>query len=124
LCLAAVVAVAYRKRELEAAEIAIEAERKLGRLILAAGKAGALAKGTRGAGRPKKGGVKIPRLNDRTLLSAGVDKNLAKSARMIGRLDDDNFDERLELWRGLVLPLWRPAPLGLLAVLAGLVCSS
>jgi hypothetical protein len=75
-------------------EIAIEAERKLGKLILAAGKAGALAK----AGR-KKIGLKKTQLNTPTLRSAGVDKNLADRARKIGRLDEDDFAERFELWR-------------------------
>jgi protein gp37 len=88
-----------RKHELEAAEIAIKAERKLGELILAASKAGALAKGSRGQGRPKKGAVFLPRLNEPTLLSAGVDTNLAKRARALGKLDDNDFDERFDLWR-------------------------
>jgi hypothetical protein len=90
-----------RKREVEAAEIAIEAERKLGKLILLAAKADALAKGARGKAGPGRGkrGVKIPRVLEPTLLSAGVDKNLAKSARLLGRLDDDDFNERFDLWR-------------------------
>src|SRR6516162_8534451 len=66
-----------RAAEIEAGEAAIRAERKLGQLIIAAGKAGALAK----AGR-KKIGVKKPQL---TLQSAVVDKNLDKRARAVGR---------------------------------------
>ena len=86
-----------REAEIEAAELAIQARRKLGKLIIEAGKAGALSKG----GRPKNRGKKTAVTNP-SLFSVGVDTNLAKSARQIGRLDDEQFGERMEAWQSSV----------------------
>jgi hypothetical protein len=78
-----------REAEIEAAELSIRAKRKLGQLIIAAGKAGALAKGggdQRSNHRDKNNPVKP------TLASAHVDKNLANSARKLGKLEPEEFD--------------------------------
>ena len=91
-----------RERQIEAADFAVRAKRKLGLLMKAASKEGKLAKGTRGAGRPKKGGVKKPRLNEPTLADAGVDKNLAKEARKMGNISEQEFTERMEDWRSSI----------------------
>jgi hypothetical protein len=61
------------------------------------------AKGSRGAGRPKKGGVqKTPPKSDiGTLAEAGIDKNLAKRARKLASTDDERNElaARLEYRR-------------------------
>jgi protein gp37 len=93
-----------REAEIEAAELAIQAKRKLGKLMVAASKAGALAKGTRGhlAGQNKggkPGGLKKTRLDEPTLAGAHVDKNLANSARKLGRLEPEEFNRGLAAWR-------------------------
>jgi protein gp37 len=85
-----------REAEIEAAELSIRAKRKLGQLIIAAGKAGALAKGG-GDQRPNhrvKNNPVTP-----TLASAHVDKNLANSARKLGKLEPEEFDRGFEAWR-------------------------
>jgi protein gp37 len=88
-----------RAAEIEAAEFSIRAKRKLGEMIIAAAKAGALAKPPGGSKkRPRKDRVK----NNPTLESAGVDKNLAHEARKLGRLEPREFKERLATWHGQV----------------------
>jgi protein gp37 len=89
-----------RDAEIEAAEFIIRAQRKLGEMILAAKEAGALAKGARATGGPGRGkrGLKSTRVLEPTLLSAGVNKNLAHNARKLGRLDEDEFKQRLAAW--------------------------
>jgi protein gp37 len=85
-----------RDAEIEAAEFSIKAKRKLGQLILAASGAGALAKGGKAMQKPyrdKKNPV-TP-----TLANAHVDKNLANSARKLGKLKPDEFDRGLAAWR-------------------------
>lgn len=87
-----------RDAEIEAADIAIRAKRKLGEMIIGAGKAGALAKGARAKGVGKRG-VKKPHVKEPTLEDAGVDKNLAKDARKLGRLKPDEFKSGFAAWR-------------------------
>jgi protein gp37 len=85
-----------RDAEIEAAELSIRAKRKLGKLILAASQAGALAKPPGGSNkRPRKDRGK----NTPTLADAHVDKNLAKSARKLGSLKPEEFDHELAAWR-------------------------
>jgi protein gp37 len=92
-----------REAEIEAADLHIRATRKLGQMIVAAGKAGALARGTKGqlagqekGGRP--GGLKKTHQDEPTLASVGVDKNTANEARKLARLDDAEFQERHAAW--------------------------
>jgi len=89
-----------RKAEITAADFEIRARRRLGKLIEAASKAGQLAKGARGKPGPGRGkrGVKKPRVLESTLEGAGVDKNLAKAARQLARIDDEEFEDRREAW--------------------------
>lgn len=93
-----------RDAEVEAADFIIRAKRKLGIMMGAARNAGVLAKGTRGqlsgqkkGGRP--GGVKKPHQDAPTLFDAGVDKNLAKDARKLGGIPEQEFKERMADWR-------------------------
>lgn len=92
-----------RAAEIEAAEFVIHAERKLGQMMAAASKAGALAKGARANGGPGRGkrGIKKPRVSQDvpTLAEAGVDKNRAKRARKSAKLTDREFKQRLDDWQ-------------------------
>jgi hypothetical protein len=66
--------------------------RRLGVLIDAQRKTIGLAKGRRGAGRPKIGGVpKTPPKSTPTLADAGIDKNLAKRARRAAAMSAEDF---------------------------------
>jgi protein gp37 len=91
-----------RAAEIGAAEFVIRAERKLGQLMKAARAANALAKGTRGTGRPKLGGIKKTRLKEPTLGNAGVDKNRANRARKLANLNSQEFNDRLDAWQDTV----------------------
>jgi hypothetical protein len=89
--------------ELEAnsIEIRMRATRRLDQLRQEQAATIGLAKGTRGKGRPKKGGVKnTPPNNDvPTLAEAGIDKNLAKNARRLGALTDEQFEAAVTVAR-------------------------
>jgi protein gp37 len=85
-----------REAKIEAAEFIIRAQRKLGQMMEAARKAGALAKGG-GDQRSDHRGVKSPG-DPPTLADQGVDKDLAKSARKLSKLSDEEFDEGLAEW--------------------------
>jgi hypothetical protein len=68
--------------EADAFEIRKRAERRLGEMMAEEPK----AQGTRGAGRPKKGGSrKNPPKNETTLAAQGIDKNLADRGAAKGR---------------------------------------
>jgi protein gp37 len=101
-----------RDAEFEAAALTIRAQRKLGEMMIAASKADALAKGTRGdfagkkrggLGRGVSGGVKKPHRKEPTLAGAGIDKNLAKTARKLGRLKPDEFKQQFAAWERTVV---------------------
>jgi hypothetical protein len=85
-----------RAAEIEAADLHIRATRKLGQMIVAAGKAGALAKG--GGDQRSKHRVKKNPVFQPTLASVGVDKNTANEARKLARLDDAEFEQRHAEW--------------------------
>jgi hypothetical protein len=73
-----------RQMEIDAAEIRIRAERRLGELMAAQKAMVGVNSGTAGQGRPKIGGMpNTPPKHDAppTLAEAGIDKNLAKRAR-------------------------------------------
>ena len=72
-------------------------------MMQAAAKAGQLAKGTKGQGRPGRlGGLKKTHLNEPTLTAAGVDKNRANRARNLAKLRPGEFNERLDTWHEAV----------------------
>jgi hypothetical protein len=64
-----------------ATELRMRAERRLGELIDEQRKAGTLARGARGQGRPKKGGFKKNPPNEVSLRKQGIGKSLADRAR-------------------------------------------
>jgi N6-adenosine-specific RNA methylase IME4 len=72
------------------------AERRLGELMEENRKAGKLAKGTRGQGRPGLGGSrKDPPKSTPTLASQGVDKHLADRARKAAALSEAQFEQQV-----------------------------
>jgi N6-adenosine-specific RNA methylase IME4 len=86
-----------RDLELDAAEIRMRAERRLGELIAQQRDSVGLNQGA----LPGKTGLKAnPVLDERpTLAEAGIDKNLAHRARTFAALEPDDFDEWIRDWR-------------------------
>jgi phage N-6-adenine-methyltransferase len=86
--------------EIDAAEIRIRAERRIGAIMAAQREAGGLADGgdamrARVAGKPEV----ATRL---TLAEVGIDKNLADRARKLAAVPQEAFDAKLDSWRGRV----------------------
>jgi N6-adenosine-specific RNA methylase IME4 len=79
-----------------ATKVRKRALRRLGEVIAEQKKAGKLAKGSKGRGRPQKiGGVKnTPPKMEVTLEEQGVDKNLAKEARAAAKLSEEEFEQQ------------------------------
>jgi hypothetical protein len=74
----------------------LEAERRLGQLMAAQKEDIGFNAGTAGRGRPILGGVSDtpPKTDGRpTLAEAGIDKNLAKKARLAAALSEEEFEE-------------------------------
>lgn len=90
-----------RQLEIDAAEIRIRAERKLGELIDAQKDATGLNRGRAGAGRPALGGAQEePPKDDRpTLAELGVDKKLSSRAQRLAHLPPEAFEDRINSWR-------------------------
>ena len=80
----------------QATELRMRAERRIGELIAEQRKAGMLAKGTRGAGRPTKGGSrKNPPKDLPALAEQGVGKALADRARKAAAMPAGEFDRQV-----------------------------
>src|SRR6516165_5356401 len=86
-----------RELEADAVEIRMRAIRKLGQICRAQKATVGLAKGTRGQGRPKKGGIRNnpPKQDLPSLASQGIDKSLAHQARVLSRLSDSEFLQKV-----------------------------
>ena len=87
-----------RQMEIDAAEIRIRAERRLGELMAAQKARVGVNSGTAGQGRPKIGGVpNTPPKHDAppTLAEAGIDKNLAKRSRSYAAVPTEQFEQLL-----------------------------
>jgi hypothetical protein len=87
-----------RQMEIDAAEIRIRAERRLGELMAAQKATVGVNSGTAGQGRPKIGGVpNTPPKHDvpPTLAEAGIDKNLAKRSRSYAAVPTEQFEQLL-----------------------------
>lgn len=95
-----------KQLELDAAEIRIRAERRLGELIAAQREAGLMATGTKGqlVGKDASGGFVCnpPEEKPITLAEAGIDKNLADRARKYAAIPEEEFNATLTEWRGRV----------------------
>ena len=87
-----------RQMEIDAAEIRIRAERRLGALMAAQRQAVGVAKGRDGGRVPKESRVgEKPAIADSppTLAEAGIDKNLAHRARTYAAVPQERFEQLL-----------------------------
>ena len=85
-----------RQLEVDAAEIRIRAERRVGELIRQQKETVGLSKG----GRPEKTGGKNPPVDEvPTLAKAGIDKDLAKRARELAGVPAPKFERLIKDWR-------------------------
>lgn len=93
-----------KQLEIDAAEIRIRAERRIGELMREQNETVGLNRGTAGNGRPKKGGSNPnpPKDSRPTLAQVGIDKKLADRARKYAAVPDDEWEEELEDWRSRV----------------------
>lgn len=85
-----------RQLEVQAAEIRLRAERRIGELMAAQRDAGMLS----GGGRPsEKTGFSDNPVSKPTLSDAGIDKNLANRARKLAAVPEKEFESHLSDWR-------------------------
>ena len=91
-----------RQLEIDAAEIRIRAERRLGERIAAQKEGVGLNRGAAGGGTKQgpRGAYVEPRDTAPTLSEAGIDKKLSSRAQQLAALPDDEFDDLLGTWRG------------------------
>ena len=89
--------------EADAIEIRMRATRRMDQMRQDQKATVGLAKGARGQGRPKIGGVKNtpPKLVP-TLAETGIDKNLAKEGRKLGSLSNREFEKAVSTARDAV----------------------
>jgi hypothetical protein len=92
-----------KQLEIDAMEIRLRAERRVGELIVAQKKSVGLNKGTRGQlkGRKTSGGVKKePPDDDRpTLADVGIDKKLSSVAQKLAAMSSEQFEVEVGAWR-------------------------
>jgi N6-adenosine-specific RNA methylase IME4 len=90
-----------RQLEVDAAEIRMRAERRLGELIVAQKETVGLNTGTAGLGRPTLGGTKMepPKNALPTLAEAGIDKKLSSRAQKMAAVPEQEFEGMLGEWR-------------------------
>lgn len=91
-----------RQLEVDAAEIRIRGERRLGELMSAQRESVGLNTGTAGQGRPRIGGFddNPPKQDARpTLAEAGIDKSLADRARKLAAVPEEEFETHVRDWR-------------------------
>jgi phage N-6-adenine-methyltransferase len=95
-----------KQLEVQAAEIRIRAERRIGELMAAQRDAGLLNKGTDGAGNANISGGSDDDLPVKdaapTLAEAGIDKHLADRARKFAAIPEREFNDIVDDWRGRV----------------------
>lgn len=83
-----------KQLEIDAAEIRIRAERRVGELMAAQRQSIGLSEG----GRPKKTGSKSDPVSP-TLTDAGIDKHLADRARKLAAVPAPEFEQQIGKWR-------------------------
>ncbi len=84
--------------EVDAAEIRIRAERRLGEMLRDQKAAGGMSKGGR---PPETGSVEEP-VNSPTLAEVGIDKKLSARAQRIAAVPEPEFEAEVKDWRGRV----------------------
>ncbi len=87
-----------REMEVDAAEIRMRAERRLGELIRAQKETVGLAQG-RGGRRTLEGTRKVPSNAPPTLAQAGIDKKLSSRAQKLAAVPEDQFEGMIGEWR-------------------------
>lgn len=102
-----------KQLEVQAAEIRIRAERRIGELMAAQRDAGMMAK----AGRPREIGLDENPISEKapTLAEAGIDKNLADRARKFAAIPEREFNDIVDDWRGRVAEEYERVTVNLLA---------
>lgn len=88
-----------RTLELDAAEIRLRAERRIGEMLADQKRKFGLAKGAARKGVGKRGSSRDPRSKEITLSDLGIDKHLANQARMLAGLNNPAFDKIIGDWR-------------------------
>ena len=90
-----------RGLEIDAAEIRIRAERRLGELIDKRKSEDGLNRGRAGGGRPSLGGAAAepPKDERPTLAEIGVDKKLSSRGQRLAHLGADQFEKAISTWR-------------------------
>lgn len=85
-----------KQLEIDASEIRIRAERRLGEMIRAQKESVGLATGGEHGGRPKIDGTRAEPSNQRpTLAQAGIDKKLSARSQAIASIPESDFEETL-----------------------------
>ena len=85
-----------RQLEVDAVEIRMRAERRLGEMIRAQKETVGLAKG---GGDTSTGSRKVPVQEPPTLAEAGIDKKLSSRAQKLAAVSEDKFERLLSEWR-------------------------
>lgn len=88
-----------RTMEIDAAEIRIRAERRLGELIIAQKETVGLNKGGAGIGKPKSAVPEEYHTQPPTLAEAGIDKKLSARSQKTAAVPDEYFEEKVDVWR-------------------------
>jgi phage N-6-adenine-methyltransferase len=90
-----------KQLELDATEIRIRAERRVGELMAAQRDDIGLATGAAGGGKKDgpRGSLVAPRDTRPTLDEAGIDKHLADRARKLAKMPDETFEAVIDVWR-------------------------
>ncbi len=92
-----------RQMEVDAAEIRMRAERRLGELIRAQKESAGLATGGQRGGRAKIDGSRAaPANKPPTLAEAGIDKKLSSRAQKMAAVPEEKFEGMLGEWRDRV----------------------
>lgn len=93
-----------KQLEVDAAEIRIRAERRLGEMIKVQKETVGLNAGRAGAGRPILGGSseEPPKDTRPTLADAGIDKKLSSRAQKMAAVPEQEFEGMVKEWRGRI----------------------
>lgn len=91
-----------RQMEVDAAEIRMRAERRLGEMIRQQKETVGLNTGTAGLGRPDLGGSDRELPKTPTLAEAGIDKKLSSRAQKLAAVPEEKFEGMLGEWRDRV----------------------
>src|SRR5690606_11454817 len=91
-----------KQLEVDAAEIRIRAERRLGELIRAQKETVGLATGAAGIGKAASAVPDEYRTQPPTLAEAGIDKKLSSRAQKLAAIPEQEFESQIGEWRSRV----------------------